>query len=159
MSRIPLVLLLLSATIIFDQITKVMARDFFRTSPPVSMVGGIVTLLHSENPGAFLSLGAGMGDGMRFWIFTVGVSLFLLGAVIYLLRTRDLDRGSMIALSLMIGGGIGNLIDRVSHGSVTDFVHLAVGPIQTGVFNVADMAISGGTIFLLLASFRRPANN
>ena len=155
MPRIRLVLLILISVIVSDQITKVIARDFFKTSPPVSFLGGIVTLLHSENPGAFLSLGAAMGDGLRFWVFTVGVAIFLVGAVVYLLRSQSLDRGSMIALSLMIGGGIGNLIDRVSHGSVTDFMHLGLGPVQTGVFNVADMAISGGTIFLLLSSFRK----
>lgn len=155
MSRNRLVLLLLSSTIVLDQITKVIARDYFRSSPPVSMLGGIVTLLHSENPGAFLSLGAAMGESLRFWIFTVGVALFLIGAVVYLLRTPALDRPSLIALSLMIGGGIGNLIDRMSHGSVTDFMHLALGSLQTGVFNVADMAISGGTLYLLYTSFRK----
>ena len=155
MARSRFVFLLLATTIALDQFTKMLARDYFRSSPPVHFLGDIVTLLHSENPGAFLSLGAGMGESMRFWVFTVGVALFLLGAVVYLLRSKTLDRGSLIALSLMIGGGIGNLVDRALQGSVTDFMHLGLGPFQTGVFNVADMAISGGTLFLLFSSFKK----
>jgi signal peptidase II len=153
-SRLRLVVALLSIVIVLDQITKVLARDFFKSSPPVHYLGEILTFLHSENTGAFLSLGAGLHEGVRFWIFTVAVALFLIGALYYVLRTPGLDTGSQVALTLMVGGGIGNLIDRIDHGSVTDFIHLALGPVQTGVFNVADMAISGGTLYLLYTSYR-----
>ena len=155
MARIRLILSLLITTLVLDQITKEWARNFFATHPPLSFIGGIVNILHSENPGAFLSLGAGMSENLRFYVFTIGVAIFLLGAIVYVLRTKDLDRGSLIAITLMVGGGIGNLIDRAFRGTVTDFIHLGVGPIQTGVFNVADMAITGGTIFLFLTSFRK----
>lgn len=159
MNRLKWALPILIVTVVLDQITKAIARDFFQSSPPIQPLGGVLTLLHSENTGAFLSLGAGMDEGLRFWIFTVAVALFLLGAFYYLLKTPGLDLPSQVSMSLMIGGGIGNLVDRVDHGSVTDFLHLAVGPVQTGVFNVADMAISAGTLYLLFSSFRQKKPN
>ena len=68
-----------------------------------------------------------------------------------LFRSHGIDA---IAVALIAAGGIGNLIDRVMfHGRVTDFIYLAAGPVHTGVFNVADMAITSGVIWLVISSF------
>lgn len=154
-----LILVLLIANIGLDQLTKVLARMYLKFQPPQHYLGGLLTIVYSENPGAFLSLGAGMTDGWRFWIFTIGVTGFLVAATVFLFRNDKLDRSSTIALALMVGGGIGNLIDRVMQGAVTDFLHLSAGPLQTGVFNVADMAIMAGTGIFLYSSIRSKPNN
>ena len=60
---------------------------------------------------------------------------------------------AIVALSSVISGGIGNLIDRVWRGSVIDFVYIGVGPIHTGVFNIADMAITGGLLVMLYEQY------
>lgn len=149
-----LILVLLISNIGIDQFTKILARWYLKFQPPSHYFGGILTIVYSENPGAFLSLGAGMTDGLRLWIFTIGVTAFLVAATVFLFRNDKLDKASTIALTLMVGGGIGNLIDRVMQGAVTDFLHLGIGALQTGVFNVADMAIMAGTGIFLYTSIR-----
>ena len=70
-----------------------------------------------------------------------------------LLRRRDLRRTTFLALTLVLAGGLGNLFDRLKAGFVVDFLVIDLGPVQTGVFNVADVAITGGVALLLLADF------
>ncbi len=63
----------------------------------------------------------------------------------------DLGRPQMLAVALLLAGGIGNLLDRVFHGGlVIDFLNMGIGPLRTGIFNVADMAIMAGFALLLL---------
>jgi signal peptidase II len=123
-----------------------MPREFF---------GGLVTLLYAENSGAFLSLGASMPEFAKTMIFTGLVVIALAGAAWVLVTGRIGRSGDAYALALLIGGGIGNVIDRIArHGRVTDFIYLSAGPLHTGVFNVADMAITGAVIWLALTSAR-----
>jgi signal peptidase II len=75
--------------------------------------------------------------------------------VAYLVRKRDLAAVDVIAFSLIAGGGVGNLIDRILYaGGVTDFLNLGIGPVRTGVFNVADIAIMLGAGMLLVRGLR-----
>lgn len=107
-------------------------------------------LQYVENKGTFLSLGASLSEEVRFWLFTVIVSLILVGLFVYLIGSRSLDRSSVIAISLILGGGIGNIIDRVIYGgAVIDFLNLGIGGLRTGIFNMADVAITAGTLLLL----------
>lgn len=153
--RICLILLLLVGTVGCDQVTKAVARDSLTITGPLNYLGGAVTILHAQNSGAFLSLGAGLGTEVRFWIFTVAVSLFLLMACLVLFRKKKLGNANTIGLALIVGGGFGNLIDRVAFGSVTDFLNLGIGSLRTGIFNVADMAIVAGVSILFFCSFRK----
>ena len=59
---------------------------------------------------------------------------------------------------MIVAGGVSNWIDRVMRGSVPDFINLGIGPVRTGIFNVADVAITLGAVVLLLAEFRRGRN-
>jgi len=151
MNRGALAVLIL-AVIAIDQWTKALARTHL--SPfPRTYAGGLLSLLHTENEGAFLSLGSSLPHATRTLIFTGAVSIAVLLALgmIILDRVHGLDA---IAVALIAAGGIGNLIDRIwRDGRVTDFLYLAIGPLHTGVFNVADMAITGAVIWLLLSSF------
>jgi signal peptidase II len=124
-------------------------------SAPREFLGGLVTLLYAENSGAFLSLGARLPEFARTMVFTGLVVLALAVAAWVLLAGRVSQRGDAYALALLIGGGIGNVIDRIArHGRVTDFIYLSAGPLHTGVFNVADMAITGAVLWLALTSAR-----
>jgi len=138
---------LIISTVGCDQLTKAIARDALKERS-FSFFGDLFRLQHAENPGAFLSLGADLGPEARFWIFTVAVIAILGYAVYAFWRRSDLDRLTMIALSLIVAGGLGNLIDRMMKGTVTDFLIIGSGPVRTGVFNVADMAIVAGVVFL-----------
>lgn len=149
MRRIALIVIVV-ATLLVDQSTKVAARAALRHRAPLQY--GVLTLLYAENPGAFLSLGAGLPRAARRVIFDGLVTIGLAAAVWFLFTGRVAGRGDDVALALIVGGGIGNLIDRIRFsGYVTDFLYLRAGPLHTGVFNIADMAITGGVLWLALA--------
>jgi signal peptidase II len=109
----------------------------------------------APDPGAFLSLGAGLEAGPRFWLLTIGTGLLLISVVVVLVRRVDLRWSSFLALTLIVAGGAGNLWDRVAQGFVVDFVSLGLGPLRTGISNVADLAITAGAAWLVLAGGRR----
>lgn len=149
-----LILTLLLATVGLDRITKVIARDLLESAPPISLFGGIVRLDYVENPGAFLGLGSGLSETTRFWIFSVLVGGFLVGLFLYVLINRRLSVIEVAAFSLILGGGLGNLIDRVLYDYVIDFLVVGIGRLRTGVFNVADLAITAGVGLLFLRQVR-----
>ncbi len=141
-----------------DQGTKILAQAHVRDHPARVYWGGLFRIEYAENSGAFLSLGAALSQETRFWIFVVAVGIFLSGAAWVLFREKTLDRTTAFSLSVIVGGGIGNLIDRVfrpNHG-VVDFLNVGIGNLRTGIFNVADMAIMLGVILLAAKSFERP---
>lgn len=151
-----LALAILGSTVGCDQGTKVLARETLQGAPEILLLAGTVRLVYAENPGAFLSLGAGLDERVRFVVFTAFVALMIAGIFVYAVFKRELDLGARVAYLLLVAGGLGNLVDRVMReGTVIDFVQLGVGPVRTGVFNVADVAIVAGVAVHLLAS-RRP---
>ncbi|MDC4203726.1 MAG: signal peptidase II [Candidatus Manganitrophus sp.] len=149
-----LIVTLLLATGGLDRITKVIARDRLESAPPISLFGGIVRLDYVENPGAFLGLGSGLSETTRFWIFSILVGGFLVGLFLYVLINRRLSVIEVAAFSLILGGGLGNLIDRVLYHYVIDFLVVGIGRLRTGVFNVADLAITAGVGLLFLRQIR-----
>jgi len=147
--RILLALIVL-LTITLDQETKMMARASLMNTMPRRY--GVLTLMHTENAGAFLSLGEHLPANVRGLIFDGLVSIGLLAAAFVLFTGRMQPGPDDVAIALIIGGGVGNLIDRFRLGGrVTDFLYLATGPLHTGVFNIADMAITGGVLWLALS--------
>ncbi len=157
MKRTLLIAFVLASCVGCDQLTKNIARQSLAHSAPLAYLHNTFRLQYVENPGAFLSLGAGSSEHARFWIFTLITGIFLAGMLIYLLAATKSSTVKTVALSLVVGGGIGNLIDRVFNGGrVIDFMNMGIGPLRTGIFNVADLAISFGIIWYLFISFREP---
>jgi signal peptidase II len=150
--------ILFSACIGCDQATKCIATSTLRDALPQSFLGDTVRLQYALNPGGFLSLGSNMPDGLRRWLFVGFNSCAMLALSVYLLVKRDLPLPFFLSVALILAGGIGNLIDRVcNNGFVTDFLNLGIGPVRTGVFNVADMAVTFGVLTICYASIRRNA--
>ncbi len=149
--RLSLLIYFVAATIVTDQCSKVFVREHLPLGLPNFYLGGLLRIEHSENTGAFLSLGAGLSESMRFWIFIVITGAFLVVAGIYLYKTSQ-TKLAAIATGLVVGGGIGNLIDRSMQGPVTDFMLLGLGPLKTGIFNFADLYIVIGVGLLFLES-------
>lgn len=147
-----------------DQASKQYATAHLRHTAmnPITMFGQTFEIRYAENPGAFLSLFANMPPRVRFWLLTV-MNAVILGAVaVFLLRRNAIDRWSFVPLALLLAGGVGNLIDRVSLGGlVIDFMVIDLAAetgipwLKTGVFNVADMAITAGFLLLLPQLFRK----
>jgi signal peptidase II len=121
---------------------------------PLSLLRDCVRLERVRNPGAFLSLGAGLPEHTRAVIFMWGVGVFVVAALVAAFHRRAATRIACAA-ALVAAGGAGNLWDRiVSGGWVMDFMNVGVGPLRTGIFNVADLAIVAGVVLLVLS----PAN-
>jgi signal peptidase II len=158
--RLLVVALILISTAGCDQMTKHLARKQLNSVESTPLAGGLVEFVLAENPGAFLSLGASLPEGLRGGLFTAGISLGLVALLIYLLRVEAIPWSSFFWLVLIWAGGMSNLVDRFfRHGLVTDFMIIRIGPLHTGVFNVADLAIVTGTIFLLLSLRGRPTKS
>jgi signal peptidase II len=150
--RLALISLMLFVCVGCDQAAKAFAKQTLFSSPPVSFLRGIVQFQYAENPGAFLSLGANLPAGTRFLWGVVFIGLTQVALLVYLLRSTSLSLTQKAGLSLFLGGGLGNLIDRIANdGHVIDFVSLGVGSLRTGIFNVADVAITAGVLMVLFS--------
>jgi signal peptidase II len=137
--------LILSCCIGCDQATKELATQALRNSPPRSYLHGTIRLEYALNPGGFLSLGRNLPDRWRSWLFVGVNSALIVGVCGYLTVRRSLPFALFVALVCTVAGGSGNLIDRVANdGLVTDFINVGIGPLRTGIFNVADVAITFG---------------
>jgi signal peptidase II len=153
--RIILISLVIIFCIFVDQLTKSIARDYFHSHGAISFAGDTFRLQYAENPGAFLSLGADLPIRFRAIIFTIGSLVIIAAALVYTIWSSTLRPVLVVSLSLICGGGIGNLIDRFCFaGYVTDFLNVGIGPIRTGIFNVADLAMTVGVALFLLWSSR-----
>jgi signal peptidase II len=106
-----------------------------------------------ENTGAFLSMGDSLPELLRILLFIILPVALLVAALFYLFLNRNLSFFGRTGVALLIGGGIGNLIDRIVYGSVTDFLHIDLMFAQTGVFNMADVSIMTGFFMLLFDKF------
>lgn len=153
--RTAFILFILFLTVGCDQLTKFIAEKYLDHAPASDYLGGFFRLELVQNPGAFLSLGAKLSDSMRFWILTVAVAFSLVAIAVLLTRKRS-TLTFTTGFSLVLGGGIGNLIDRIEHGSVTDFLNIGIGSLRTGIFNIADVAIMVGIGFVALDLFQNP---
>lgn len=133
-----------------DQATKAMARDGL-VGRSISFLGDAVRLEYAENTGAFLSLGASLPHRTRTLLFVGGTSVIVLGLLVALARYRQDSMTIALGLALLTSGAAGNLIDRVAYGgAVVDFVSLGLGPFRTGIFNLADVAITSGVVLIAL---------
>lgn len=152
------ILLLLVLCVGCDQLTKDAATQYLAFESPHSWYHDTVRLEYAENTGAFLSLGSGFSNRLRILFFQVFPALWLLALTWYLLSTKTLSLSLTIAWSLVLSGGVGNLIDRVLHdGRVIDFMNLGIGSLRTGIFNVADVCITIGAVFLISQLLRNRA--
>ena len=152
---------LLITTIVFlsialDQISKIWVRNNFESYVENSIIGDVFTLIKVENTGAFLGMGSELSETLRILLLIVLPIIFLIGITFYTYIDKALDKISIIGFSLIIGGGIGNIFDRIVFGSVTDFFYLDFwGIFQTGIFNFADLSVTTGMILILISSFKK----
>ena len=156
-TRIIVSIFILVSLIGLDHLTKWAAIHYLKGSGiTYRFPGDIFRLQYAENTGAFLSLGAGLPDGLRAIVMT-GLNAVILGGLLcYLFLGKRVGGLSSFAFSLVAAGGIGNLIDRIYRdGRVVDFMNLGITTgqfnLRTGIFNIADVAIMAG-LFLVIAN-------
>jgi len=148
-----LLCLLLAGTAGCDRVTKHLAVTTLAGMPERSYFGDTVRLDYHENAGGFMSAGANWPPAVRVAVFQGANATFLLGAIFMAARFKW-SRLAAVGLVLFVAGGLSNLVDRIALGSVIDFLNIGIGPIRTGIFNVADVAIMLGMALLLADRYR-----
>ncbi len=138
------------AVIFLDQLTKVWILATLRVHEGFSVVDGLFNIVHVRNPGAAFGFLAGAPPLFRSIFFIAVTAVALLVIAQYLRKARVEERSLIGALALIVGGAVGNLVDRVRFGEVVDFLDVYVGAHHWPAFNVADSAISVGAVLLAL---------
>lgn len=145
--------------VIADQITKTLILGHFEYGQ-IQTVTSFFNLTRHHNPGAAFSFLAG-ASGWQRWFFT-GIGILAAGFIVWMLRSHGGQRLFAWALTLILGGAVGNVVDRLIHGYVVDFLQFRFSllePIFHGgyfpTFNIADSAITLGAILLILDEILR----
>jgi len=150
------VLLFCLTSLIFigcDRITKDLAKEHLMYREPITYFHNTVRLEYVENTGAALSLGDQLSKPLSFWLLSIAPLVFLVILFAYAIKNaRNFTPFKMLALSLIIAGGIGNIIDRLAYDRhVTDFMNLGIQNLRTGIFNFADVCVTAGVIAFFLS--------
>ena len=132
-----------------DQVTKKIAQASLMGKGTVPVIDDFLMLVYATNRGGFLSLGSSAG-GWLWWLFFVVLPLVALTLFsVYIVLKQRHDWFYLSFWIFTMGGGVGNLMDRILYGEVIDFMHINFGFFQTGVFNVADLYLN---VFALLVA-------
>lgn len=151
LSRFYIILLVL-LNIGCDQISKEVVRKKVNSKDYIELIDEHFILTNIENKGAMLGFGENFSPLVKI-IFLQGLPLVVLLILLYRTLTKtDLNNWLIAAFAFVIGGGIGNLIDRIYYGSVTDFFQIRLGLLKTGIFNMADVSVTFGVLLILFLS-------
>lgn len=146
-TRIKLLILTLVgiAVVVFDQITKIICLKNMELSQSVEVIPGVLNFTYIQNKGAaFGSLSESR------WVFMIASVLLIVAIVAYVLYDKTLKNSMVICLSMIAGGGVGNMIDRIAYGYVVDFIDVKFLSFWKWIFNVADSFVCVGAALLLL---------
>jgi signal peptidase II len=144
-----LIVILLVADIGCDQISKSIVRHNVDYHEQITVIHNFITLTKVENTGAFLSLGNSL-PRVLFMVLMILMPLVVLFFILrYLFKHTEFPLLSVAGISLIIGGGLGNVIDRVIFGSVTDFLYFDFWLFHTGIVNWADISVTAGFFILV----------
>lgn len=138
--------------IVLDQASKLWVMANFHLYESIALLPG-VNFTYVHNTGAAFSFLSSQ-DGWQRWFFVAIALVATTVLTVWLTRLKDSERWMAVTLSLILGGAIGNLYDRIAYGYVIDFVDVYVGVYHWPVFNVADCAISVGVVMMLIDTFR-----
>lgn len=156
MSKWPLVAGVAAIVVLLDQLTKWWVRESFHLYETVPVIEGLFHLTYVRNPGGAFGLLRGMDDSIRIPFF-VGIAALAIGVLVYFVRQLPThQRFLQFALGLVLGGALGNLIDRVAFGEVIDFLDVFWGDYHWPAFNIADSGITTGVVVLMYYSLFVP---
>jgi len=154
--QIFLSLLIIFIIIIFDRLTKYIAVKYLKGNDPISFLKNIFVLIYAENSGAFLSLGSNLNIYIKYVIiFIIPTIIYIFGLLYLMIIEKKYYR--IIIFSFIIGGGIGNSIDRllINNFIVIDFMNFGIGNIRTGILNLADLSVTFGVIIWIIMEIKQ----
>jgi len=144
---------LAALVIVLDQLTKWLVLGSFAFAERRPVIPGFFDLTLVYNTGAAFSFLAGAGGWQRWFFVGIGVAASLF--IVHLLRRHGEQRPFALALTLILGGALGNVIDRLVHGKVVDFLLVHWRDLYWPAFNVADSAITVGAVLMVVDELRR----
>lgn len=140
--------------IIIDQLSKIIIVNNLTNNKSIEVIKSFFYLTYTNNKGAAFSILTGRR------ILLILVALVVIGVLIYYVRKNKIEgKVNKIALSLVIGGSIGNLIDRILRGAVVDFIDVKIFGYNFPIFNLADTFIVIGVFLLIIEMFRKEHRN
>ncbi|HZC04766.1 MAG TPA: signal peptidase II [Ktedonobacterales bacterium] len=145
-------LLLGLVTLAADQLTKLWIVQYFGAEgmrPPIPIIGNVLTLYYVQNTGVAFSLFA--GQNVKFLLIALAFGLI---CFLYWHYRNTAPLWLRLGFALVLGGAVGNLLDRFTRSFVVDFIHFQLGAFNFAVFNVADSAITVGVILIALCIYR-----
>ena len=142
----------LGGVVAFDFTTKILVQRTFHLYQQVDVIGDYVRLTYIHNPGAAFGIHLGPYSRIIFLVLSV-IALVALAGMYWVTPAKD--RVRLASIALICGGAVGNLVDRIrSSQGVVDFMDVGIGQLRWPVFNVADVAVTCGAIFLALSLWR-----
>lgn len=148
-----LIIGLITISVGCDQVSKTIVRERVHPFQMIQIFNNHITVTRVENSGAFLSAGDTLPNSMRHIFLMVVPLIALLLGLLYVFSRPLLSSNMLAGFCFIIGGGIGNLFDRIFRGSVTDFLYIKFGIFHTGIFNLADVSIMSGMFIVLIQFF------
>lgn len=144
------------AIIVFDALTKWLVAARIDLHESITVIPGLFEIVHVRNTGAAFGIGANTDSRIVPMLLNGGAIVVFCVVVVYALRTAVTDRMLQVALHLILGGAIGNLVDRFRFGYVVDFIDFYVRDHHWPAFNIADSAICIGIALLFLDMKKQP---
>lgn len=154
-ARLKTAAILAASIIVPDQITKAVIQQKYPLWATDPVIPGFFNLAHVLNKGAAFGFLNNPDSNWQIWFFAA-ITVFAVGFIYYLLTTADKgDRFFIWGLGLVLGGALGNLIDRMRFGFVVDFLDFYVGDYHWPAFNVADIAITCGAFAIIVSMYMK----
>ncbi|MGV6995684.1 signal peptidase II [Desulfovibrio sp. QI0430] len=141
--------------LVFDQVSKWAVMQFIPEHRPITVIAGLFDLVNIRNRGAAFGFLNRSDIEWQFWLF-LAATVVAVWAIVMLVRSSDEDPWLFAALGLVMGGALGNLVDRVRFRAVVDFLDVYWGDWHWPAFNIADSAIFVGAVLACLILWRKP---
>ena len=149
MNKYLLLTVVSGGVIIIDQLSKYAVQHMMTLHSPIEVIPGFLNLTYMQNPGAAFGIFGDVAETMRL-VILIGITLLAFVILIYMyLKIKEKDNLVLISVAMIIGGAIGNLIDRIRFQKVIDFLDFYMGRYHWPAFNIADSAITAGTMILV----------
>lgn len=152
MLRKTVIVVLVLLNIGCDQLAKNVVRKNVDSKDYIEVIENHFILTNVENTGAMLGFGQDLPPLLKIFFLQFLPVVVLVILLMRILWKSHLNSWLIVAFAFVIGGGIGNLIDRIAYGSVTDFFQIKMGIFRTGIFNMADVSVTIGILLLLFFS-------
>ncbi|QQK78341.1 signal peptidase II [Salicibibacter cibarius] len=140
--------LLALVVLIADQLTKWLIAAYMEIGETIPVIEDVIHITSHRNAGAAFGILQG-----QMWLFYIVTIIVTVGIVYFIKKMGQTDKWIGIPLGILLGGTVGNFIDRILHGEVIDFIDVYIGTYSFPIFNVADSALTVGVILLIIKLF------